>query len=106
MSSSEPQPSGLSSVLETLQRLRLARVIAVVRSEDAVEAVAIAEALVEGGIGAVELTFTTPGVECALVEARRRLAGRALLGAGSDNNPGAARSRDGRRGRLSCLAAC
>ena len=87
MSSSEPRPSGSSSVLETLQRLRLARVIAVVRSDDAVEAVALAEALVEGGIGAVELTFTTPGVECALVEARRRLAGRALLGAGTITTP-------------------
>jgi 2-dehydro-3-deoxyphosphogluconate aldolase / (4S)-4-hydroxy-2-oxoglutarate aldolase len=83
MSSSEPRPSGSPSVLEALQRLRLARVIAVVRSDDAEEAVALAEALVEGGIGAVELTFTTPGVGCALVEARRRLAGRALLGAGT-----------------------
>ena len=61
MSSSEPRRSGLSSTLETLQRLRLARVIAVVRSDDAVEAVAIAEALVEGGIGAVELHLHDSG---------------------------------------------
>jgi len=71
------------AVRHTLDRLGTARVVAVVRAEDATEAVAIAEALAAGGLGAIELTFTTPGVEQALREVRRRLGEQYLLGAGT-----------------------
>jgi 2-dehydro-3-deoxyphosphogluconate aldolase/(4S)-4-hydroxy-2-oxoglutarate aldolase len=72
-----------SSDAETLVLLREVRAIAVVRARDAAEAVAIAEALAAGGLHAIELTFTTPGLAEALSEAARRLGRRVLLGAGT-----------------------
>jgi 2-dehydro-3-deoxyphosphogluconate aldolase/(4S)-4-hydroxy-2-oxoglutarate aldolase len=67
----------------TLQRLRDARVAAVIRADDAESAVAVAEALVEGGLTAVELTYTTPGAGDAIARARSRLGGDVLVGAGT-----------------------
>jgi 2-dehydro-3-deoxyphosphogluconate aldolase/(4S)-4-hydroxy-2-oxoglutarate aldolase len=51
------------------------------------EAIDIAEALVGGGFGAIELTFTTPGVDAALAEVRQRLGDKLLLGAGTITTP-------------------
>ena len=65
-----------------LDALALARVIAVVRASDAEAAVRTADALIEGGIRAIELTFTTPGVQRALAELAHRHPD-ALLGAGT-----------------------
>jgi 2-dehydro-3-deoxyphosphogluconate aldolase/(4S)-4-hydroxy-2-oxoglutarate aldolase len=67
----------------TLQRLRDARVAAVIRADDAESAVAVAEALVEGGLTAVELTYTTPGAGDAIARARSRFGGDVLVGAGT-----------------------
>ena len=53
-----------------LERLRAARLIAVLRSESPDAAVNAAVALADAGVRAIELTFTTPG-------ARRRCARRA-----------------------------
>lgn len=75
------------SAAEGLERLRAARVIAVVRADDGQEAIDIAEALAAGGLEAIELTFTTPGVEAALAEVRRRLGDKLLLGAGTITTP-------------------
>jgi 2-dehydro-3-deoxyphosphogluconate aldolase/(4S)-4-hydroxy-2-oxoglutarate aldolase len=77
---------------EILGGLRAARVIAVVRADDCQEAIDIAEALVDGGLAAIELTFTTPGVEAALAEVRRRLGNKLLLGAGTITTPEQARA--------------
>lgn len=77
-----------SAAVAMLEQLRIARGIAVVRARDATEAVAIAEALVDGGLRAIELTFTTPGAESALSEAKQRLGERVLLGAGTITTPG------------------
>lgn len=71
----------------TLERLRRHRVAAIVRARDAEEAVQIAEALHAGGLGAIELTFTTPGCAEALAETRRRLGDGLLLGAGTITTP-------------------
>lgn len=68
---------------DALARLCRAKVFAVVRARDVEEAVAIAEALNGGGLQAIELTFTTPGVEDALREVRVRLGESLLLGAGT-----------------------
>ncbi len=68
---------------DTLERLRATRVMAVVRANDCEEAIAIAEALAAGGLEAIELTFTTPGVDAAMVEVRRRLGHKLMLGAGT-----------------------
>jgi 2-dehydro-3-deoxyphosphogluconate aldolase/(4S)-4-hydroxy-2-oxoglutarate aldolase len=66
----------------TVEALARARVIAVVRAADAETAVRTADALIEGGIRAIELTFTTPGVQRALAEVAHRHPD-ALLGAGT-----------------------
>lgn len=65
-----------------------AGLIAVVRADRAEQAVRVAGALLEGGIVAVELTFTTPGAAEALGEVRRTHGDRVLLGAGTMREPG------------------
>jgi 2-dehydro-3-deoxyphosphogluconate aldolase/(4S)-4-hydroxy-2-oxoglutarate aldolase len=67
----------------TLERLRAAQAVAVVRAQDGDEALQIVDALALGGLRAIELTFTTPGVADAIAEARRRLDPDTLLGAGT-----------------------
>jgi 2-dehydro-3-deoxyphosphogluconate aldolase/(4S)-4-hydroxy-2-oxoglutarate aldolase len=75
--------AGMPSAAEALKRLKEVRAIAVVRARDADEAVAIAQGLARGGLHAIELTFTTPGVAEALAEARQQLETQLLLGAGT-----------------------
>jgi 2-dehydro-3-deoxyphosphogluconate aldolase / (4S)-4-hydroxy-2-oxoglutarate aldolase len=72
-------------------RLGEARVIAVLRVGSADLVAPAVDALVEGGITAVELTFTTPGVPGALAAARRRHP-ETLLGAGTIRRPEEARA--------------
>ena len=72
---------------DALQRLREARLAAVIRADDTDDALAIAEALVEGGLTAVELTYTTPGAGAAIARARSRLGERVLVGAGTLTTP-------------------
>ena len=55
----------MSQHAELLRALAGARIIAVVRTPDAASAIRTAEALIEGGIRAIELTFTTPDIEQA-----------------------------------------
>jgi 2-dehydro-3-deoxyphosphogluconate aldolase/(4S)-4-hydroxy-2-oxoglutarate aldolase len=55
----------VSQHTDVLTTLNEARIIAVVRTPDAASAVRTAEALIEGGIRAIELTFTTHNVEQA-----------------------------------------
>ena len=64
--------------------LRSAEPIAIVRLDDLAEAVAIGQALVEGGIRALEFTLSNPDALRAVGEVRGRLGeGRALVGAGT-----------------------
>jgi 2-dehydro-3-deoxyphosphogluconate aldolase/(4S)-4-hydroxy-2-oxoglutarate aldolase len=58
-------------------------VIAVVRLDDLSRAAPLAEALVVGGVRAVEFTFTNPAAAAAITAAREALGPRALIGAGS-----------------------
>lgn len=63
-----------------LSRLTETKVVAVIRGSNAEEAIVLSKAAVEGGIRAIELTYTTPGVQKvfeALAEED------VLLGAGS-----------------------
>lgn len=73
----------IASPAVTLERLREAEAIAVVRARDGDEALQIVDALARGGLRAIELTFTTPGVAEAIAEARRRLDPGTLVGAGT-----------------------
>jgi 2-dehydro-3-deoxyphosphogluconate aldolase / (4S)-4-hydroxy-2-oxoglutarate aldolase len=58
-------------------------VIAVVRLDDLSKAVSLTEALVAGGVRAVEFTFTNPAAGDAIAAASATLGSRALIGAGS-----------------------
>jgi 2-dehydro-3-deoxyphosphogluconate aldolase/(4S)-4-hydroxy-2-oxoglutarate aldolase len=58
-------------------------VIAVVRLDDLSKAVPLTEALVAGGVRAVEFTFTNPAAGEAIAAASATLGSRALIGAGS-----------------------
>jgi 2-dehydro-3-deoxyphosphogluconate aldolase / (4S)-4-hydroxy-2-oxoglutarate aldolase len=72
------------SPASTLAALEAARVIAVIRADDPEAAIRTAGELLESGIQAIELTFTTPDVERSLSE----LAGRGVLvGAGTITRP-------------------
>jgi 2-dehydro-3-deoxyphosphogluconate aldolase/(4S)-4-hydroxy-2-oxoglutarate aldolase len=66
-------------------------VIAVVRLADLTKAAPLAEALVAGGVRAVEFTFTNPAAAGAITAAREALGPRALIGAGSVLDPETAR---------------
>jgi 2-dehydro-3-deoxyphosphogluconate aldolase/(4S)-4-hydroxy-2-oxoglutarate aldolase len=71
---------------DALARLADARLVAVLRVRSAKLVEPAVDALVEGGVRAVELTFTTPGVAAELAAARRRHPD-LLLGAGTIRRP-------------------
>jgi 2-dehydro-3-deoxyphosphogluconate aldolase/(4S)-4-hydroxy-2-oxoglutarate aldolase len=66
-----------------LQQLLDGGIVAVVRAPDGTALADACAALVEGGVTAVEITFTVPDALDVLRAARRAVAGRALLGAGT-----------------------
>jgi len=68
-------------------RLGQAGLIAVIRAANARDAVRAVEALLAGGIPAVELTFSTPGAVEALAEVRQRHGDDVLIGAGTIREP-------------------
>jgi 2-dehydro-3-deoxyphosphogluconate aldolase/(4S)-4-hydroxy-2-oxoglutarate aldolase len=68
-------------------QLTQAGVIAIVRSGRPVSIAPLAEALLAGGVTAIEITLTTPNALEAVAEARRVIGGRALVGVGSVVNP-------------------
>lgn len=48
--------------MEVYQQLLESKVVAVIRGKDAQEAIAVAEASIQGGLKAIEVTYTTPNV--------------------------------------------
>ncbi len=67
----------------TLSPIEADGVIAVVRLDDLTKAVPLTEALVAGGVRAVEFTFTNPAAAGTIAAARDALGESALIGAGS-----------------------
>ena len=67
----------------TLARILDGGIVAVVRSEMAEPVVKVASALAEGGVSAVEITFTVPDASEVIREVRRALGDSVVLGAGS-----------------------
>ncbi len=67
--------------MKVYEALLTAKVVAVIRGEDADEAVAVAQAAIAGGVNVIELTYTTPNV----AKAFEQLEGTddALIGAGT-----------------------
>ncbi len=58
-------------------------IIAIVRAQKSVPIVPLFEALLAGGLKAMEVTMTTPGALDALRQAREKLADRAVIGVGT-----------------------
>jgi 2-dehydro-3-deoxyphosphogluconate aldolase / (4S)-4-hydroxy-2-oxoglutarate aldolase len=68
-------------------RLLDSGLVAVIRRPDVDKVFHIAEALVNGGVGALEITVDTPSVYQLIHELKERLAGRVLVGAGTVLDP-------------------
>jgi 2-dehydro-3-deoxyphosphogluconate aldolase/(4S)-4-hydroxy-2-oxoglutarate aldolase len=73
----------MRSKQQIIEQLLNPGVIAVVRAKRADQAVPLAEALVAGGVIAVEITMTTPNAIAAIKEASDKLGDRALIGVGT-----------------------
>ncbi|MDW8382297.1 MAG: bifunctional 4-hydroxy-2-oxoglutarate aldolase/2-dehydro-3-deoxy-phosphogluconate aldolase [Verrucomicrobiota bacterium] len=72
---------------EVVQGLTNPGVIAVVRAQTRQQVLPLTEALLAGGIRAIEITLTTPEPFQAIEEARRRFEPDALIGAGTVLTP-------------------
>lgn len=68
---------------QTLDRVRDLGLLAVVRGESRGAAVEVSEALVEGGVLGIELTFTTPDAHLAIRDLKEEYGELILLGAGT-----------------------
>ena len=75
-----------------LKRVEEVGIVPVVRASSAEEAVAVAEAIREGGISILEITMTVPGAIAAIAELSKRYGDEVLIGAGTVLDPEAARS--------------
>lgn len=70
-------------VEEIEERVRAARVVAVLRLRDHARAVEVAETLAEGGVTALEFTLDDPGGLGAIEKVAARIGGHVLVGAGT-----------------------
>lgn len=75
---------------EVLKRIEEIGVIPVVRAASAEEAVAVAEAIGEGGIPVLEITMTVPGAVAVIAELSKRFGDQVLVGAGTVLDPATA----------------
>lgn len=66
-------------------------IVAVVRLDDLGDAVAVTQALIEGGVRAVEFTFTNPKAAEAVAAAKAAVGAEGYIGAGSVLDPETAR---------------
>jgi len=73
---------------ETHAQIAAAKVVAVIRGSNAEEAILLSKAAAEGGIRAIELTYTTPNVQNVFEELQHE---DMLLGAGTVLDPETAR---------------
>jgi 2-dehydro-3-deoxyphosphogluconate aldolase / (4S)-4-hydroxy-2-oxoglutarate aldolase len=72
---------------EVLKRIEEIGVIPVVRAASADEAVAVADAIGEGGIPVLEITMTVPGALTVISELSKRYGDQVLVGAGTVLDP-------------------
>lgn len=77
---------------KVITRICDAGIVAVVRANDAEQAMRITDACIEGGVAAIELTFTVPGAHNVIEElAKRYTPEEIILGAGTVLDPETAR---------------
>ena len=77
---------------DIVSRLTNPGIIAVIRTERADDVLPVCEALLAGGVSALEITLTVPDALKLISEAGRRFGARAVVGAGSVLNAGAGRA--------------
>ncbi|MYA77488.1 MAG: bifunctional 4-hydroxy-2-oxoglutarate aldolase/2-dehydro-3-deoxy-phosphogluconate aldolase [Gemmatimonadetes bacterium] len=82
----------MSSRSENLATIKAGGVVAVLRADRPDALVQVAQAIGRGGIGAVEITMTTPGALDVIGECANRLGDEILLGAGTVLDPETARA--------------
>jgi 2-dehydro-3-deoxyphosphogluconate aldolase/(4S)-4-hydroxy-2-oxoglutarate aldolase len=68
---------------EIISLLKNPGIIAVVRAQKAEQVIPLSEALIAGGVIAIEITMTTPNAIAAIREATEKLGTRALIGVGT-----------------------
>jgi len=73
----------MSAESEIVSRLINPGIIAVVRAQKAEQVLPLSEALLAGGVIAIEVTMTTPNAIEAIREARRKIGDRGLIGVGT-----------------------
>lgn len=73
----------MRSKSQIIEQLLNPGIIAVVRAKRTAQVVPLAEALVAGGVIAVEITMTTPNAIAAIREASAKLGAHALIGVGT-----------------------
>lgn len=79
--------------LKVVQRIVDSGLVAVVRAESSEQAERIAEACAEGGVAAIEITFTVPGAASVIGDLCKRFTDdQILIGAGSVLDPETARA--------------
>ncbi len=71
------------SRIDDLQRVLDRGLVAILRASSGERLVEVAEALYEGGIDVIEVTFTVPGAAEIVAEVSKKMGDRVLLGAGS-----------------------
>lgn len=77
---------------EDLQRVLDGGIVAIIRAPSGKQLVQVAQALYDGGIDVIEVTFTVPGVLDIIREVRSALGDKILLGAGTVLDPETARA--------------
>ena len=80
---------------DTLTRVRELGLVAVVRGPSSESALEVVEALIDGGVLGIEVTFTIPDAESMIAELGRRHGDRIVLGAGTITSPEQAESAAG-----------
>ncbi len=76
----------------SMKRILECGIVAVVRSETSAPLVKVARALAEGGVTAIEVTFTVPGALDVIRQVRQEVGDSILLGAGTVLDPETARA--------------
>ncbi len=81
-----------SQKLRVLGKITETGLVAVLRAESSEQALRIAEACAQGGVGAIEVTFTVPGAAALIADlAKTYKSGEILIGAGTVLDPETAR---------------
>jgi 2-dehydro-3-deoxyphosphogluconate aldolase / (4S)-4-hydroxy-2-oxoglutarate aldolase len=68
---------------EIISRLTNPGIVAIVRAQQAAQVVPLFEALIAGGVEAIEITMTTPNALAGIREAREKIGERAVIGVGT-----------------------